>query len=51
MKSGLYEAKFVSYKPKPDEFKVAGSKIPAAARPYVSKPHPQAQRLNEALKK
>jgi hypothetical protein len=51
MKSGLYEAKFVSYKPEPNEFKVAKSMVPVMFKPYVSKPHPQAQRLNEALKK
>jgi hypothetical protein len=51
MKSRLYEAKFVSYRPEPDEFKVAKSKISPVFKPFVSKPHPQAQRLNEALKK
>ena len=51
MKSGLYEAKFISYKPEPDEFKIAKSMVPVMFKPYVSQPHPQAQRLNEALKK
>jgi hypothetical protein len=51
MESELYEAKFISYKPEPDEFKKAKSMAPVMFKPYVSKPHPQAQRLNEALKK
>jgi hypothetical protein len=51
MKSRLYEAKFVSYKPEPDEFKWAKSMAPVMFKPYVPQPHPQAQRLNEALKK
>jgi hypothetical protein len=51
MKSRLYEAKFMSYKPEPDEFKKAKSKVPLAFKPYVPEPHPQAQRLNEALRK
>ena len=51
MKTKLYETKFVSYRPEPDEFKIAKSKVLMMFKPYVSKPHPQAQRLNEALKK
>jgi len=44
-------AKFITYRPKKDEFKVAQPKIYASYKPYVPTPHPQAQRLNEALKK
>jgi hypothetical protein len=51
MKSRIYEAKFMSYKPEPDEFKMAKGKVPTVFKPYVAIPHPQAQRLNEALKK
>jgi hypothetical protein len=51
MKTRLYEAKFVSYRPEPDEFKKAKAKVLPVFKPYVSQPHPQAQRLNEALKK
>jgi hypothetical protein len=51
MKSRLYEAKFMSYKPEFEEFKMAKSKVLVMFKPYISKPHPQAQRLNEALKK
>ena len=51
MKTRLYEAKFMSYKPEPDEFKKAKAKVPTVFKPYMPKPHPQAQRLNEALKK
>jgi hypothetical protein len=51
MKSRLYEAKFVSYRPEPEEFKKAKSKVPVPFKPYVPQPHPQAQRLNEALRK
>jgi hypothetical protein len=51
MKPRLYEAKFMSYKPEFEEFKMAKSKVPMVFKPYVPKMHPQAQRLNEALKK
>jgi hypothetical protein len=51
MKSRLYEAKFMSYKPEYGEFKVAKSIVPVMFKPYVPQPHPQAQRLNEALRK
>jgi hypothetical protein len=45
-------AKFETYRPVKDEFKMAKSKIPLSLnKPYVPKPHPQAQRLSEALKK
>jgi hypothetical protein len=45
-------AKFETYKPVKDEFKMAKPKIYLATnKPYVPKPHPQAQRLSEALKK
>lgn len=51
MKPRLYEAKFMTYQPQPDEFKWAKAKLPMSFKPYVPQPHPQAQRLNEALKK
>ena len=45
-------AKFETYKPVKDEFKKAKPRTPIALdRPYIPKPHPQAQRLSEALKK
>jgi hypothetical protein len=44
-------ATFITYKPKKDEFKFAQPKVNAAHKPYVPTPHPQAQRLSEALKK
>jgi hypothetical protein len=45
-------AKFETYRPVKNEFKVAKPKtLPLVNKPYVPKPHPQAQRLSEALKK
>jgi hypothetical protein len=44
-------AKFVAYKPEKDEFRWAKSKTYASPRPYVPTPHPQIQRVNEAIKK
>ena len=47
----LKEAKFVTYEPKKDEFKIAEKRTHAPHKPYVPTPHPQAQRLMEAIKK
>ena len=45
-------AKFETYEPVKDEFKMAKAKIPPKViKLYVPKPHPQAQRLSEALRK
>lgn len=47
----MKEAKFVVYRPEKDEFKVAKQRTHAPHRLYVPAPHPQAQRLMEAIKK
>ena len=48
----MKKAKFETYKPVKDEFKVAKPKLHTTLnKPYVPKPHPQAQRLSEALRK
>jgi hypothetical protein len=47
----LKEAKFETYRPEKDEFKMAKPKALIPHKPYVPKPHPQAQRLLEAIKK
>jgi hypothetical protein len=44
-------AKFMAYKPQKDEFKWAKSKTHVLPKPYAPTPHPQIQRLNEAIKK
>lgn len=40
-------ANFETYKSKPDEFKIAQSRTGNNFKPYVSTPHPFAQRLLE----
>jgi hypothetical protein len=40
-------AKFETYKPKADEFKVAQSRTGSPQRPYVPTQHPFAERLAE----
>ena len=48
----MKKAKFETYKPVKDEFKVAKPKLHTTLnKPYVPKSHPQAQRLSEALRK
>jgi hypothetical protein len=39
---------FNTYKPKVDEFKVAGKRIPTPIREYVPEQHPQNARLVQA---
>jgi hypothetical protein len=40
-------AKFETYKPKADEFKIAQSRVHKAAKPYTPPLHPFAERLAE----
>jgi hypothetical protein len=44
-------AKFMAYKPQKDEFRWAKPKTNVLPKPYSPTPHPQIQRLNEAIKK
>ena len=43
-------AKFETYKPQPDEFKIAQSRTGKAFKEYVPAPHPFVQRLEEFRK-
>jgi hypothetical protein len=40
-------AKFETYKPKQDEFKIAQSRVGTPLKPYVPTPHPFVERLLE----
>lgn len=46
----MKSAKFETYKPKADEFKVAQPRVGIALKPYVPTPHPFVKRLEEFRK-
>ena len=41
---------FETYKPQPDEFKIAQPRVGIALKPYVPAPHPFIKRLEEFRK-
>jgi hypothetical protein len=43
----MKQTNFETYKPQPDEFKIAKSRSANPFKPYVPTPHPFAQRLAE----
>jgi hypothetical protein len=43
----MNQANFETYKPQPDEFKIARSRTGNNFKPYVPTPHPFAERLAE----